>query len=99
MDAYKKILLIDDDIELGKLLRDFLSHHQIDLEIASSGEDGIELLEQHQTSKNSSLDLLILDIMLPGMSGLEVLKKIRKENNIPIIMLSRLTSSHSHLAQ
>ena len=97
MDAYKKILLIDDDIELGKLLRDFLSHHQIDLEIASSGEDGIELLEQHQTSKNSSLDLLILDIMLPGMSGLEVLKKIRKENNIPIIMLTASGEDHDRI--
>ena len=87
MDTYKKILLIDDDVELGNLLRDFLSHHQINLEIANSGEDGIELLEQHQTPINSSFDLIILDIMLPGISGLEVLKEIRKKNNIPIICL------------
>ena len=97
MDTYKKILLIDDDVELGNLLRDFLSHHQINLEIANSGEDGIELLEQHQTSINSSFDLIILDIMLPGISGLEVLKEIRKKNNIPIIMLTASGEDHDRI--
>ena len=97
MDTYKKILLIDDDVELGNLLRDFLSHHQINLEIANSGEDGIELLEQHQTPINSSFDLIILDIMLPGISGLEVLKEIRKKNNIPIIMLTASGEDHDRI--
>ena len=46
METYK-ILLIYDDVELGYLLCDFLSHHQINLEIANSGEDCIELLELH----------------------------------------------------
>jgi two-component system response regulator CpxR len=96
MDTYK-ILLIDDDVELGNLLRDFLSHHQIDLEITNSGEEGLELLEKHQTSINSSFDLLILDIMLPGISGLEVLKEIRKEKNIPIIMLTASGEDHDRI--
>ena len=96
METYK-ILLIDDDVELGNLLCDFLSHHQINLEIANSGEDGIELLEQHQTSINSSFDLIILDIMLPGISGLEVLKEIRKKNNIPIIMLTASGEDHDRI--
>tara|TARA_Y100000768_G_scaffold380745_1_gene358314 strand:- start:136 stop:837 length:702 start_codon:yes stop_codon:yes gene_type:complete len=96
MENYK-ILLIDDDVELGNLLSDFLSHHKIDLETTNSGEDGLELLEQYQTSKNSSFDLIILDIMLPGISGLEVLKEIRKENNIPIIMLTASGEDHDRI--
>ena len=96
METYK-ILLIDDDVELGSLLRDFLSHHQIDLETTNSGEDGLELIEERRTPTNSLFDLIILDIMLPGVSGLEVLKEIRKKNNIPIIMLTASGEDHDRI--
>ena len=73
MERKKNLLLIDDDEELGNLLRDFLSHHNLNLEMINNGEDGIQELEILQLS-SKGYDLVILDIMLPGISGLEVLK-------------------------
>jgi two-component system response regulator CpxR len=96
MKREKNILLIDDDEELGNLLRDFLSHHNLNLKMINNGEDGIQELEILQLS-SKGYDLVILDIMLPGISGLEVLKIIRKNNNIPIIMLTASGEDHDRI--
>ena len=96
MEREKNLLLIDDDEELGNLLRDFLSHHNLNLEMINNGEDGIQELEILQLS-SKGYDLVILDIMLPGISGLEVLKIIRKNNNIPIIMLTASGEDHDRI--
>lgn len=77
-----KILIIDDDRELGEMLTEFLAPDHLDVSSRLSGEDGLQALQ------DDSWDLVILDIMLPGMSGIEVLKTIRKGNDIPIIMLT-----------
>lgn len=79
---HSTLLLIDDDRELGRMLCDFLAPDNIKLHECTSGEAG---LEQH---RKFDFDLIILDIMLPGMSGLEVLKDIRKTSDIPVIMLT-----------
>ncbi len=97
MEINQNIILIDDDEELGYLLKDFLSHHQINLTIANNGEDGIKMLEENFSSSSKSFALLILDIMLPGISGLEVLKKIRKDSDIPIIMLTASGEDHDRI--
>ena len=76
------ILLIDDDRELCTMLQDFLAPDGLDVTIRHNGEDGLALLS------TSQFDLLILDIMLPGQSGLEVLKRLRRSVNIPVIMLT-----------
>ena len=76
------ILIIDDDQELGEMLSEFLAPDQLRLTACHSGEDGLQAL-----AKNN-FDLLILDFMLPGMSGLDVLKELRKKNDIPVIMLT-----------
>lgn len=76
------ILLIDDDRELGKMLSDFLGADRLTITVRNTGESG--LLEF--ASRN--FDLLILDIMLPGISGLDVLKKIRQTSSVPVIMLT-----------
>ena len=96
MEREKNLLLIDDDEELGNLLRDFLSHHNLNLKMINNGEDGIQELEILQLS-SKGYDLVILDIMLPGISGLEVLKVIRKNNNIPIIMLTASGEDHDRI--
>ena len=77
-----KILIIDDDRELGEMLREFLAPDHFDLEARLSGEEGIAAV------KGGNYELLILDIMLPGMSGIDVLRKVRESNDIPIIMLT-----------
>ncbi|MBT8102736.1 MAG: response regulator transcription factor [Gammaproteobacteria bacterium] len=77
-----KILIIDDDQELGEMLKEFLAPDHLDVSACLSGEDGL------QAMRDDSYDLLILDIMLPGKSGLDVLKEVRRGSDIPIIMLT-----------
>ena len=76
------ILIIDDDQELGEMLSEFLAPDHLKLTARHSGEDGL------QTLANNNFDLLILDFMLPGMSGLDVLKELRQKSDIPVIMLT-----------
>jgi two-component system response regulator CpxR len=77
-----RVLLIDDDQELGLMLSDFLATDRLQLTVCNTGEEGID------TFTADDFDLLILDIMLPGMSGLDVLKKIRQRSEVPVIMLT-----------
>ena len=76
------ILIIDDDRELSAMLTEFLAPDHLALSARHSGEEGLEAL------RDGSWDLLILDIMLPGMSGLDVLKEVRRASEIPVIMLT-----------
>ena len=76
-----KILVVDDNADIRELLEILLTSEGYDVTLASSGEQALQLL-------HPELDLVILDIMMPGMNGLEMCKKIRETNNIPIIMLS-----------
>jgi DNA-binding response OmpR family regulator len=77
-----QILMIDDDRELGAMIKDFLATDQLAITVRNTGEEGIDAF------KSGSYDLLILDIMMPGISGLDVLKKIRQTSNVPVIMLT-----------
>jgi len=77
-----RILIIEDDPEIAALERDYLQMAGFETDIASSGSAGL--------SAASSADLVILDIMLPGMDGFSVLKKLRETNDIPVILLSAL---------
>ena len=76
------IILIDDDRELGTMLTDFLRPDRLKLTVCGSGEDGLQRLA------SGSFDLIILDIMLPGISGLDALKQIRQSSDMPVIMLT-----------
>jgi len=77
-----KILIIEDDVELSMILSSYLTKY--DMEVISAEEPylGMSLLTQHD------FDLIILDLTLPGMDGLEVVQKIRETSNIPIIISS-----------
>ena len=77
-----EILLIDDDQELAAMLQDFLTPDYLALTAAASGEAGIEAFTA------GSYDLLILDIMLPGINGLDVLRHVRQKSDVPVIMLT-----------
>ena len=77
-----KILLVDDDVELGSMLREYLSGEGFTAELVLTGKEGIDgALSGHYTA-------LILDIMLPDMSGIDVLRQVRKKSRLPIIMLT-----------
>ena len=76
------LLLIDDDRELGLMLSDFLASDNIELQTRTSGETGLERFA------SAEYDLVILDIMLPGMNGLSVLRKLRETSDVPVIMLT-----------
>ena len=77
-----KVLIIDDDEKLQKLLREYLGGNGFPVRTLS---DGSEVLP---TIRSESPDIIILDIMLPGKDGLEVLKDIRRDHSIPVIMLT-----------
>ncbi|MBQ3545147.1 MAG: response regulator transcription factor [Lachnospiraceae bacterium] len=76
------IIIVEDNEEIGGLLADFLVGEGYDTYLAISGEEGIEIYE------SEGAKLVILDVMLPGMDGLSVCKKIREESNTPIIIVS-----------
>ena len=80
MDA--AILIIDDDQELGDMLREFLAPDHFEVDACTTGEAGLEAL------RGSTYDLVILDVMLPGMNGMDVLKAIRQDSDMPVIMLT-----------
>lgn len=77
-----KILMIEDDTELAEILSEYLSGFDMQVEVAEDPYIGISKLNL------TKFDLLILDLTLPGMDGLEVCKEIRKTHNIPIIISS-----------
>ncbi len=78
----KNILIIDDDIELCELLKNYFYREGFGFSSAHNGQDGLELLSKGQHH------LVILDVMLPGKDGFEVLKEIRAHSDIPVIMLT-----------
>jgi len=79
----EKILIIDDDTELTELLIEFLGSYKYEIIAIHEPEKGLAYLE-----KNNDINVIILDIMLPGMDGFQVLRKIRENLSIPVIMLT-----------
>ena len=78
----ERILLADDDVELGDLLSEFLVGEGFEVQRAG---DGVAALE---AARQPGLDAVVLDIMMPGLSGTEVLKQLRRESELPVIMLT-----------
>ncbi|MBU0702588.1 MAG: response regulator transcription factor [Chloroflexi bacterium] len=85
-DTTAKILVIDDDVTLIKLVRRSLEPQGFSIYAATSGEEGLTLFPQ------IAPDLVILDIMMPGMDGWEVCRRLRKTSAVPIIFLTALDS-------
>jgi DNA-binding response OmpR family regulator len=79
-----KILAVEDDIHIAKLLRMELTHEGYEIEVLSNGNDALKYLEKELP------DLLILDVMLPGIDGFSVLEEIREyiSTDLPVIMLT-----------
>ena len=77
-----KILIVEDEEAIADLEKDYLELSDFEVTIENSGDKGLEAV------LSGNFDLVILDLMLPGIDGFEVCKKIREEKNIPIIMVS-----------
>src|SRR5690554_5748432 len=77
-----RILIIEDEVSIAELEKDYLELSGFEVEIEYSGDVGLTRV------LNEEFDLVILDLMLPGMDGFEICKNIRAEKNIPIIMVS-----------
>ena len=77
-----RILLIEDDLSIQKMLKDYLTEEGFILEVASDGEEGCrKFLSGHY-------DLILLDIMMPKLNGIDVMQIIREKSAIPIILMT-----------
>jgi DNA-binding response OmpR family regulator len=77
-----RLLVIDDDRPLCRLLRDYLKPLGYDVTAAHNGTDGLQMARQEGWSA------VILDVMLPGLNGFELLKRLRETSNVPVLMLT-----------
>ena len=77
-----RILIVEDEESIAELERDYLELSGFDVEIEASGTVGLE------RALKEKFDLIILDLMLPGVDGFEICKQVRKEKNTPILMVS-----------
>ncbi len=78
----EQILIVEDEIKLANLMSDFLTSHHYQTHLIHHGDEVLSWLESNKPS------VILLDIMLPGQSGIELCKAIRKFSNVPIIMVS-----------
>lgn len=81
----KKILVVDDEEKIREMIKNYLANEGFEIIEASSGDEALDSVKKEKPS------LIVLDWMLPGMSGLEVCKSIRSQSNVPIIMLTART--------
>lgn len=80
--AEQKILIIEDEVKISRFLELELTHEGYKVEQAYDGRTGLDKI------LNEDFDLILLDIMLPSINGLEILRRIRKNSDIPVIMLT-----------
>jgi two-component system response regulator MtrA len=82
------VLVVDDDQDLAEMLGIVLTGAGIDVDLVSRGDEALEAF------RNNPPDLVLLDVMLPGLDGIQVCKQIRAESMVPIVMLSAKGDAH-----
>ena len=82
-----KLLIIDDDRELCALIKRSVQTENIQADFCNTGKEGLQKLKERE------YQLVVLDVMMPGMDGFETLEEIRKENSLPILMLTSKNDS------
>ncbi len=88
----RKILIVDDESRMRKLIRDFLKRTDYDVLEAVNGREAVDIFFD-----NKDIDLILLDVMLPEMDGYEVCKRIRETSSVPIIMLTAKSDEKDEL--
>jgi DNA-binding response OmpR family regulator len=84
MPSKPKILIVDDDRRLAALLREYLTPMGYDVAMRHQGEEGLA------EARNPEYQAIILDVMMPGMDGISVLRELRKTSDVPVLMLTAL---------
>lgn len=77
-----KVLIVEDDLSVSEMIKDYLEKEGYKVVTAFEGEEGM------QRFQNDSFDLIILDIMMPKLDGIEVMKQIRRDSSVPILIVS-----------
>ncbi len=86
------LLIIDDDMKLARLLKDYLTPLGYEVDVVHNGAAGLKkAMEQPYAA-------IILDVMLPGMNGMEVLRELRRTSNVPVLMLTALGDEPDRIA-
>lgn len=91
VEVENRILLVDDDRELAALMGEFFAQHGIKLTAAYDGPSGLK------EALSGPYDLVLLDVMMPGFDGFELLRRLRAESNVPVLMLTARTESASRI--
>ena len=78
----RKILVVDDERDILEMLKEVLQTHKYAVELAQNGPEGLRRL------RDWAPDLLILDICMPGMDGYQVLRRVRAQSDIPVVVLT-----------
>ncbi|MBN2325065.1 MAG: response regulator transcription factor [Spirochaetes bacterium] len=81
-----KVLIIEDEREIGELVTEYLVREGIEAVLSESGEEGLKRLEKEP------FDLIVLDINLPGIDGFEFLSRVRKKHDLPVVIVSARNS-------
>jgi two-component system response regulator CpxR len=91
VDVATRILLVDDDRELAALMEEFFASQGFTLESAGNGPDGLA------AALSGGYDLVLLDVMMPGFDGFELLRRLRATSDVPVLMLTARTESQSRI--
>ncbi len=86
------ILLVDDDIELCDLMQRFFARRGIDLEVVHDGRPGLA------RALGGDHELILLDVMMPGLDGFELLRQLRRQSSVPVIMLTARTAEADRIS-
>ncbi len=89
--AGKKVLVVDDDVKTVELVKMYLNRDGYRVITAYNGNDALQMARENHP------DLMVLDLMLPGVNGLDVCRTLRQESDVPIIMLTALTTDDDRL--
>lgn len=81
-DSLIRVLMVEDDDRLSALTREYLERQGVLVDVAARGEDGLAEAQRHR------YDCVLLDLMLPGMTGIEVCQQLRRRSDVPIIMIT-----------
>ena len=84
--AKKRVLMVEDDVKTADIVRVYLEKDGYAVTLAYDGQGGL------RAARSDQPDLIVLDLLLPGLSGTEICRALRKESRVPIIMLTALTT-------